>query len=171
MPINPEIWNTLRNLREDQFKIPSFMDETILMALDSFISIVGENPKILSDFRNDDPRQHGLGLAVDTVFVQSDPLFIWENALASGLFSGIGIYLNEKNIVSFHFDTRVDRTPADPATWGDFISYPIDPDTNMPFRKDNYTEALAVIDEIKKKMPAIMSALLIIAIFWLMMRK
>ena len=152
MPINPEIWNQLRHLEITDFKYPVEIHESILRSLDSFISIVGEKPKILSDFRADDPRQHGIGFAIDTLFVQSDPIFIWENALNSKLFSGLGVYLNENNIVSFHFDTRVDRTTEHPALWGDFISYPVDPDSNLPFRKDNYTTASAVIDEIKKKM-------------------
>jgi len=108
-------------------------------------------PVILDDYRPGDPRQHGQGTAIDTTWPGADPVGLYNLAVGSRLFNGIGIYLNEKEQVSFHFDTRADRTPDNPALWGDFITYPYNPDTKTHVRRDEYTSAQMVIDVLKKK--------------------
>jgi len=144
-------WKALLYLDPSQFEYPDEMSPDIVGALDHFIGLVGSRPIILSDFRPGDPRQHGLGRAIDVTWPDQEPLRVYELALESRLFSGIGIYLNDQDTVSFHFDSRLDRSPDDPALWGDFITYPFDVDTGQNVRHDEYTSAQAVVSVIKKK--------------------
>jgi len=144
-------WASLLFLEPSFFQYPYEMDFSIVSALDRFIELVGSMPLNLSDYRPGDPRQHGLGRAIDTTWPNRDPLEIWNLARQSHLFSGLGIYLNDRDVVSFHFDTRADRTPDDPALWGDFITHSFDESTNSSVRQDEYTIAASVIDVIKKK--------------------
>jgi hypothetical protein len=147
-------WGSLLNLTPEMFRRPDGLNFGIVQALDQFITIVGSRPVILSDFRPGDPKQHGRGDAIDAWWSNGiDPTVIWERALASRLFHGLGVYLNEIGAVSFHFDKRIERTPSDPALWGDLISHSHDADTGAVVRTDNYTTAQAVLDEIKKKRP------------------
>lgn len=134
-------WAGLINLKPSMFSGPQGMQPAILLIFDRFVSMVGSQPVILSDYRpNDSDSQHRFGLAIDAYWPGKDPLSIWNLARGAGLFSGLGIYLNDKNVVSFHFDARTDRTPEKPALWGDFISH------ENGQRKDNYTTAEAVLN-------------------------
>jgi len=143
-------WDNLLHLQPSYFQYPNEMDFSIVSALDRFIELAGSMPLNLSDYRPGDPRQHGLGRAIDTTWPNRDPLEIWNLARQSHLFSGLGIYLNDRGVVSFHFDTRADRAPDDPALWGDFITHSFDESTNSNVRQDEYTIAASVIDVIKK---------------------
>lgn len=134
-------WNKLSILRSNQFKHPDRMHFTIVIALNSFADQVGIRPEILSDFRPGDSKQHGAGLAVDTYWHGQDPLVIWNAALKSKLFSGLGVYLNEKGIASFHFDLRAGRSTEVPAVWGAFVDKGV----------NSYVGAELVLEEIKKQ--------------------
>jgi len=149
--ISREQWNTFLALTPSDFDYPDQMRFDTVSALDRFIGIVGAKPAMLSDYRPGDPRQHGKGAAVDVTWPDLDPLEIWNLALESHLFNGLGIYLNDRDVVSFHFDTRSDRTPDNPALWGDFITYPYDETANGHVRRDEYTTAQAVVSLLKKK--------------------
>ena len=134
-------WNSLKMLDRRAFNYPDSMHDSILTSLDLFSLQIDSVPLMLDDYRPGDPRQHGLGRAVDVTYPDRDSLFVWNAALDSQLFSGLGIYLNEAGAVSFHFDTRVDRTGENPARWGSFIEAQV----------NNYVGAGLVIDAIKKK--------------------
>ena len=148
--VTPQQWQSLIYLKPSEFKHPDGLQYSILSALDRFISIIGSRPIILSDYRPGDPRYHGQGLAIDTTWPGRDPLEIWNAAIDSGLFTGLGIYINELNIASFHFDTRP-RDDGTPAQWGGVITHPLDASTGYHVRQTYYVTAMEVIEIIKKK--------------------
>lgn len=156
-----EQWKSLLHLTPDYFRYPDQMVFDVVYGLDLAISSVGAKPINLSDYRPGDPRQHGLGRAVDVCWPDSDPLSVWQKLLALKVFSGLGIYLNDQGVVSFHVDTRLDRIPDNPALWGDFITYPYNPDTKTHVRADQYTTADAVIEVLKKKSVTLIGVLVI----------
>lgn len=160
-------FKNLLYLTPDQFKHPENMDISVLTGLDRLILKVGSKPVIISDYRPGDTGQHGLGTAIDTVWPGIDPLGVWSLAKDSQFFSGLGVYVNDKNAVSFHFDTRIDRSRLNPALWGDFITYPFDPQKGEHVRKDDYVGADLVIDFVKKNVGGIArgAILLTIAIY------
>lgn len=145
--ISVEQWSRLHWLKRNNFNRPDYLDWSIVHAVDEFIADnIGIVPVILSDYRpNDLDSQHSRGLAVDMYWPELDPLEVWEKARASKLFSGLGIYLNKAGVVSFHFDTRVDRTVENPALWGRFIEQSDNPITK------GYVGADLVLDALKKK--------------------
>lgn len=148
--ISREQWNAFLTLTPSDFNYPDRMSLDIVSAVDRFIGLVGAKPMFLCDYRPGDLRQHGKGTAVDATWPDRDPLEIWNLALESRLFNGLGIYLNDRDVVSFHFDTRSDRTPDNPALWGDFITYPYDEAAGRHVRRDEYTTAQAVVNVLKK---------------------
>jgi len=158
------------------FKYPDHLDFSVVWALDSFIRdyLKGAPVVILSDYRPGDPKQHGLGRAVDFTVPGMDSLSVWTSLRAARLFSGLGIYLNDLGAVSFHVDTRLDVSVNTPDTWGDFITHPFDPDLGEHVRKDQYTTAELVIATVKKNA---LSVLLGIALtgsalwFWIKRKK
>lgn len=150
--IQSDQWNSLLHLKRSDFKYPDQLDWSIVRALDVFISIAKSKPQILSDYRPGDPRQHGKGRAIDTAWPGADPLEINRRAMGSNLFSGVGIYVNEQGVASHHFDTRTDRTPAKPATWGGVIKHEYNEATNSTDKTIAYASMAGVIDLIKKKL-------------------
>lgn len=91
------------------------------MALDFLSFQLPVKPQILSDFRfpsKGSTSQHGFGRAIDFVVPGADSLRVLEQIKKSKLFSGYGMYTNEKGVESFHVDTRTTRSVANPATWG-----------------------------------------------------
>jgi hypothetical protein len=150
--ITPEQWASLIHLKKTDFRQPDLMQWSIVRALDVFVSIVKSRPVILDDYRAGDPKQHGRGLAIDTTWPGVNPLDINRRALGSNLFSGIGLYVNEAGAVSHHFDTRTDRTPANPAKWGGIIEHPFDENTQKPTKTINYTALETVVELVKKKL-------------------
>jgi len=169
--ISPNQWNSLLYLKASHFKNPDKLAWTIVRNLDLFIQRVGSRPVILSDWRPYDAarggkQQHFEGTSIDTTWPGQDPLRIWQEMLASKLFSGLGVYLNNVDAVSFHTDTRTDRTVDDPALWGDFITYPFDPARGKIVRRDQYVGAGLVLEAIKKKgtLPVLMAAALLFLI-------
>ncbi len=144
-------WASLLTLQRSQFRYPDKMQWSVVSALDQLANRIGSRPQVLDDYRPGDPKQHGKGLATDTYWPGVDPLNVWEHIKTSRLFSGFGIYVNEKGAVSFHTDKRIERTVTNPATWGDFIAHIYDAEDGEHKRQDNYTTAQAVLDFLKKK--------------------
>ena len=80
-------------------------------------------PIILSDYRKGDKKQHGAGLAVDTFWPDLEPLEVLHFVKTLNIFGGIGLYLNEESVPSFHFDIRPHKDNGSIASWGCFITY------------------------------------------------
>ena len=149
-------WKSLLWLKPTDFRHPDKLQWSIVRALDAFIFQVGSKPKVISDWRPFDSaakttQQHPKGYAIDTDWGFEDPVIIWEKMRSSRLFSGMGVYRNQLGVVTFHTDTRVERTVQDPALWGVFITYPYNPATGTVVRHDQFVAADAVIDVLKKK--------------------
>jgi hypothetical protein len=151
MSLTPDQWKSLLHLKPSDFKRPEQLQFSIVQALDRFISIIGSKPVIVSDYRPGDPRQHGLGLAIDTTWPGQDPVIVNSKALESRLFSGIGIYWNDVNVASHHFDTRTNRTTTNPARWGAYITHPYDQASGGHVAKYEYTTMETILEMVKKK--------------------
>lgn len=145
-------WQALIFLRPSDFKNPDGLDYSIVSALDRFTGRIGARPLVLSDYRAGDPGQHGQGRAIDVVWPELDPLEIHQAAMTSGLFTGIGLYVNEAGAVSFHLDTRTDTLrDGAPDRWGGVITHPLNALTGEHERRTEYVAADIVIDILKKK--------------------
>lgn len=144
----PVQWPTIRNYQQSDFSFPDKLEHSIIAALDRFTDLIGRKGAILSDYRaftaGNPNSRHGKGDAVDVAFTGADPVAILQAAENSGLFDGIGIYLNERGAVSFHFDKRGTR-----ARWGALIAPVTDPDTGVVSRVNSYTTLDAVLDKVK----------------------
>ena len=141
-------WLSLKWLKQTDFTYPDQLDWSVVWAYEQLCEKLGCKPQFLSDFRYDDAKQHGNGRAIDSYWPDLDPLLVWNTALGLRVFSGLGTYVNEEGVVSFHFDTRVTRTVANPATWGGFITHPVNLETGRLGKDIRYTAAgnvLAVI--------------------------
>lgn len=153
MPTAAE-WQSLIYLKPQDFtgKNPDGLRFSILQKLDQFVALVGSRPVILSAYRPGDPRAHGFGQAIDTTWPGQNPLDVNQKAVNSGLFKGIGIYVNELGAASHHFDDWDQRTGSDPDTWGGIINHPINSDTGQHVRTTQYVGMQQVVDIIKKKL-------------------
>ncbi len=149
MVISPQEWQRFHILKPGDFNYPDQMSPDVVRNLDLFAYQMGARPTILSDYRPEDLKQHGAGRAIDTTWPGEDPFRIWRAALHSQLFSGVGVYLNEHGVASFHFDTRLDRTGKYPAKWGAFVES----------GENTYVSAGLVLDQIKKKSWVLIPAL------------
>lgn len=152
--ITPSEWSTLLYLKPEDFagKNPEVLRFSIVQKLDHFTGIIGSRPLILSAGRPGDPKSHGVGEAIDTTWPGQDPLSVNQKALESGLFKGIGIYVNELGAASHHFDDWDARTSIEPATWGGIITHPVDSSTNQHVRVTQYVTMQSVIEILKKKL-------------------
>lgn len=152
-------WESMLHLFPTDFEHPEHMQFAIVKALDDFIGIIKSKPTILSDYREpkpyEDESQHHYGLAVDLTWPHLDPVEVWNTARAARLFTGLGIYKNEQDAVSFHFDRRRDRTVDDPALWSGDIIHPYDPDLGAHIKVITYHGVPFVLDYLKKKRRAI----------------
>lgn len=168
-------WQKLRFYNQEDFSHPEKLDKSIVNAIDDLTGIIGEKGVVLSDWRlfsADRPgSQHPLGRAID-IYFPGDPLVNLNLIRHSRLFSGIGIYLNEKGATSFHLDTRTDRTVDDPATWGGFISPNQTDSENEPTRQTTYTGLQQVIDVLSKSTTgqAVVVGLAALAFYFLLKR-
>ena len=144
------VFGALKKLRPEQFQNPGAMKASILIAFDRFLVRLGLPAQILSEYRPGADGQHGKGRAIDFIVPNADPLFIWQMIKSAGVFTGIGIYLNDKDYVSFHVDTRTDRTTSDPAEWGNFVMHPAD-GAGRETRVDNYVASGPIVAMIQKK--------------------
>ena len=147
MPV-PVSWLGLAHYFREDFTYPDRLDHSIVAALDRFTALVGQKALILSDWRPYDEKnpnsRHAFGDALDVVFPGIDPLKVLPLAQSSGLFDGIGIYLNERNAVSFHFDKR-----GHSASWGAFIKPAVDPVTGKAIRENVYVTMADVVEKIE----------------------
>lgn len=107
-----------------QWKNKNKIDERLIRYLELASLIMASEPIVLDDYRKNDPKEHGKGNAVDTVWPELKPLFVLDTILQMNLFGGVGIYVNEKNFVSFHFDIRPHKPNGGVATWYGKITYP-----------------------------------------------
>ncbi len=153
--IDASQWQSLRYYRPGDFRYPDKLHFSVVHALDILTRRLGLKAHILSDWRPVSAErpgsQHPLGRAVDTVWVGLDPLKVLTEIRHSELFSGFGLYRNEKGFHSFHLDTRTDRTPQSPATWGALIYRQPDPVTGAPVRTTEYTSLDRVVRFISTK--------------------
>ena len=79
---------------------------------------------VLSDYREGDPKEHGKGNAIDTTWIDVDPLKVVEVTLDLNLWGGFGLYINEGGYVSFHHDIRPHKANGSIATWYGQITNP-----------------------------------------------
>ena len=89
----------------------------LIRYIDLLAMLLNTRPTILSDYRKGDKKQHGKGLAVDVYWPDLDPLAVLEYVKKLNLFGGIGIYLNEASVPSFHYDIRPHKYDGSIATW------------------------------------------------------
>jgi hypothetical protein len=137
-------WQTLANLKPKDFLNPDKVDWSIVSALDRFVGFIRATPKIISDYRAldpDAPSRHPTGKAVDTVWYNIDPIYVFQQARAFSDFDGVGLYVNESGGVSLHLDTTGERT-----TWGGIITRTVEAGKEIA-----YTTADAIINLIRKK--------------------
>lgn len=118
MSVTPVQWRFIQHYSPKEYLYPDRLDYSIVLAMDNLAGLLKIKPQIIDDFRfSDTGSQHEIGRAVDFYVPNLDPLDVLDTIKKSKLFSGIGIYINEAGVVSFHGDTRTDRTTENPALW------------------------------------------------------
>lgn len=161
--MNSSQWQTIKNFTPGDFNHPDKIELSIVSALDKFTTLIGVKPDVLSDVRDLDPArpgsQHPKGTAVDVYFPGLDSMRVLDDAEQSGLFDGIGLYVNERGVISFHFDTRGER-----ARWGALIT-PGTSQSGAPVRNYEYTTLDRVIEFVKKKPEVIAGAGIAVLLF------
>lgn len=166
--ISPQQWDSLRFLSQADFNYPEKMVWDTVSNLDTAASMVGTRPLILSDFRPDErlTSQHRHGRAIDTTWPGQNPLRVWNVLRGAEMFSGLGVYVNEQGVASFHTDTRPERSAADPALWGGNITHKSEYDGGPIVRATAYVAAADILDIIKKKAPAALTILAVGFLLW-----
>jgi hypothetical protein len=132
------------------FKHPEKLDFEVLSGLNRLATLLGIKAIILSDYRIDADSQHGLGRAIDFTYPTVPPMTVLDTIRDMKHFSGYGMYVNERGVVSFHVDSRTDRSPESPATWG------AERDRRTDQKVWAYTSLRSIID---KYFPAALPAL------------
>jgi len=138
-------WELLKYLTREDFKYPDEVNPEVIFGVDTLADEFGVKPVVLSDYRPGDQGTHGDGDAIDHTWPGVNPIRVNTRALRLRVFSGIGIYINEKGVVSHHCDCRPDRTVDNPARWGGIITHP------AGFKHIQYVTMERVLDEILKK--------------------
>lgn len=154
--ISNDQWTKLSYLAPSDFKRPDKLDWSVVWALDRLAVMLGQKPQVLDDWRAPgtsqvSDSQHLTGRAVDFTFPALDSIAVLDAIQRSRLFTGYGIYQNERGYVSYHVDTRVNRSVDSPATWGGIIS------VVNGAKQIAYVALSTVVDLVKKK-----SALLLV---------
>ena len=153
--IDTSQWQSLLYYRPGDFRFPDKLHFSVVRALDLLTERLGLKAHILSDWRPVSAErpgsQHPLGRAIDVTWPGLDPLRILSVVKASRLFTGFGLYRNEKGYHSFHLDTRTTREPGSPATWGALIYRQPDPGTGVPVRTTEYTSLDHIVRFISTK--------------------
>ena len=148
-------WGLIRYYRPGDFRYPDKLHFSVVHSLDLLTARLGLKAHILSDWRPVAPErpgsQHPLGRAVDTVWPGLEALDVLKIIRDSRLFTGFGLYRNEKGAVSFHLDTRTNRDPQSPATWGAMIYRQPDPVTGATVRTTEYTSLDHIVQFITTK--------------------
>ena len=130
---------------------------------------LGKKAVILSDYRpisKISKSQHAEGRAIDFAYPDVEPLVVLDAIRKVRVFSGYGMYVNAQKAYSFHVDTRTDRTPDDPATWGAIKNRELG-------QTEWYYTALKFIEEhyIPEAIPAIVWMVIMgFGIYWLAKR-
>jgi len=117
----PVDWASIKVFTRYDFQWPDRLDHSVVKRLDTLDIYLPVKPQIISDYRPPEPgstSQHHLGRAIDFIVPGVDSLEVLAAIEKCGLFSGYGMYTNEKGVESFHVDTRTTRTTHNPATWG-----------------------------------------------------
>lgn len=153
--IDSSQWSLLSYYRPGDFRHPDKLHFSLVYHLDALTKMLGVKAQILSDWRPVEPErsesQHPLGRAVDVVWPGVDPLKVLKVVRSSLLFSGYGLYRNEKGAHSFHLDTRTSRDPKAPATWGALIYRQPDPSTGVESRITEYTSLDHIVQFVSAK--------------------
>ena len=153
--ITPQQWESLFYLSRSDFKYPDRLVYAVVQGLDTLTGKLIRRPIILSDWRQYDPEspnsQHHEGTAIDTTWPGVNSALVLKTAQELNIFGGVGIYVNEAGVVSFHFDTRPFKSNGQPARWGGKITYPYDTDLEDHIRRTEYVSMDIVVDMIKKK--------------------
>lgn len=153
VPIIATDWSLVRNYRPGDFKHPEKLDFEVVQGVDRLTSILGVKLIILDDYRTFSKikdSQHLLGRAIDFTCPEVAPMTVLDTIQNMKWFSGYGMYVNEAGIVSFHVDSRTDRSPDNPATWG------ASKDRGTDQKEWAYTSLRSIID---KYFPAALPAL------------
>lgn len=154
--ISNDQWKQLSYLAPSDFKRPDKLDWSVVWGLDRLAVLLGSRPTVLDDWRAPGTSaikdsQHLTGRAIDFAYPGLDSLAVLDAISRSKLFTGYGIYQNERGAVSYHVDTRLDRSIDKPATWGGIIS------VVGGAKQIAYVALTTVVDLVKKK-----SALLLV---------
>lgn len=167
--ISPEQWSSLAFLTPADFDYPRKLAWEVVSNLDTAASLVGVKPVVLSDYRPDGrvTSRHFHGDAVDTTWPGQNPLHVWNVLKGMKRFTGLGVYVNEKGVASFHTDQRPGRSTDNPAMWGGNITRGPEYEGGPVVRRTDYVSAAAILDIIKKKAPvALMAAAGIFLLWW-----
>lgn len=114
-------WSRIQFYEPSDFKHPEKLEHSVVYGLDRLAFVLGKKAIILSDWRIKSQfpdSMHLVGRAIDFTYPDIDSEKVLDIIRNQKLFSGIGMYVNAAGVVSFHVDTRTDRSPEDPATWG-----------------------------------------------------
>ena len=117
----PVDWSRITFYQPDDFSYPDKLDHSVVHALDRLAFVLNRCAVILDDFRfqsKNRSSQHLVGRAIDFTYPGLDSTRVLDAIHNTALFSGYGYYINAAGVASFHADTRTDRSPKTPATWG-----------------------------------------------------
>lgn len=113
-------WSMMDHYQPSDFNHPEKLDQGVVYGLDRLANVLGK-ALVLSDWRIDSGilrSQHHDGRAIDFTYPGQPPMTVLMAIQGLRWFSGYGMYVNQAGVFSFHVDTRTDRTPQNPATWG-----------------------------------------------------
>ncbi len=117
----PVDWSTIQFYQPSDFDHPEKLDDSVVRGLDRLAFVYGEKATVLSDWRLTSQfsgSMHPLGRAIDFIYPDLNSIHVLNTLRNIAYFGGYGMYRNAAGIVSFHVDTRTDRSPESPATWG-----------------------------------------------------
>lgn len=117
----PVDWSRIKFYEPSDFKHPEKLEHSVVWGLDRLAFALGKKAIILSDYRLTSKfadSMHLHGRAIDFTYPDLDSMEVLNTIRNTALFSGVAMYVNAAGIVSFHVDTRTDRSPESPATWG-----------------------------------------------------
>lgn len=107
-------WLALKHFKKygtsDKWGNPDKLDATLLLKLDDLREFMGMPIQVTSGWRENDPREHGKGLALDIVCPGAD-LFSFYLAAERFQFPGLGVYPHWQwdgiTVGGLHVDQRV----------------------------------------------------------------
>ncbi len=117
----PVDWSRIKFYTPSDFKHPEKLDFSVVFGIDRLAFALGKKATILGDWRLESKftgSMHPHGKAIDFTYSDVDSTEVLNTTRSQALFGGIGMYVNAAGVVSFHVDTRTDRRPESPATWG-----------------------------------------------------